>query len=147
VILVDLNLLIYASDPPLPQYAAARAWLDERLNQSARVGIPWQSILGYLRIMTNPRIVQRPATIEAAWNHVQSWLGVPNVWIPTPGPAGPAILGRMLQYARGGANLIPDAALAALAIEHGLTLCSNDGDFARFPGLKWTDPLAPARKR
>lgn len=152
MILIDVNLLIYASDPPSPQnsaphYLAAKAWLDEQLNETARVGIPWQTILGYLRIMTNSRIVKHPATLNAAWGQVQAWLDCPNVWIPVPGPQAPAYLKEVLAHAQGGADLVPDAALAALAIEHGLTLCSTDGDFARFPGLKWLNPLAPRRRR
>ena len=143
MILIDVNLLVFAFDSSVPQHAATKTWLDERLNESARVGIPWQTTLGFLRVVSNPRIFGRPSSLEAAWSQVQSWLECPRVWIPSPGPGTKTILGRMLQHARGGANLIPDAALAALAIEHGLTLCSNDGDFARFPGLKWIDPLSP----
>lgn len=142
MILVDTNLLVCAHISSAREHARAKAWLDERLSDSTRVGLPWQSILGYLRVATNRRIFPNAPSLETAWAQTQSWLACPNVWIPTPGPDAPEILGRMLVHARAGANLIPDAALAALAVEHGLTLCSNDGDFARFTGLKWMNPLA-----
>jgi uncharacterized protein len=144
VILVDTNLLVYARMTTLPQHAAAREWLDERLNDRPRVGLPWQSLLGFLRIATNSRIFERPDSVSAAWAQVEKWLGSPNVWIPQPAEGHQAIFGRLLAHAAGGANLIPDTHLAALAIEHGLAVCSTDGDFARFPEVKWVNPLREA---
>ena len=141
MILVDTNLLVYARMSVLPQHAAARDWLDGRLNDHPRVGLPWISLLGFLRIVTNPRIFERPDSVKAAWAQVEHWLGCPNVWIPQPGESHAAIFGNLLAHVAGGANLIPDAHLAALAIEHGLAVCSTDGDFARFPELKWVNPL------
>jgi toxin-antitoxin system PIN domain toxin len=141
VILVDTNLLVYARMSTLPEHAAAREWLDGRLNDRPRVGMPWQSLLGFLRIVTNSRIFERPDSLRAAWGQVEEWLECPNVWIPQPADGHRAILGRLLAHAAGGANLVPDAHLAALAIEHGLAVCSTDGDFARFRELKWVNPL------
>jgi uncharacterized protein len=141
VILVDTNLLVYARIDILPQHAAARKWLDARLNDRLRVGLPWQSLLGFLRIVTNSRIFERPDSVRAAWAQVEDWLGCPNVWIPQPEEGHQVILGRLLSHAAGGANMVPDTHLAALAIEHGLTVCSTDGDFARFPELRWVNPL------
>ena len=141
MILVDTNLLVYARMSTLPEHAAAREWLDGRLNGRSRVGLPWLSLLGFLRIVTNSRIFERPDSVADAWAQVESWLGCPNVWTPQPAEDHGAVLGRLLAHAAGGANLIPDVNLAALAIEHGLTMCSTDGDFARFPELKWIDPL------
>jgi uncharacterized protein len=141
VILVDTNLLVYARIDILPQHAAARRWLDARLNDRLRVGLPWQSLLGFLRIVTNSRIFERPDSVRAAWAQVEDWLGCPNVWIPQPEEGHQVILGRFLSHAAGGANMVPDTHLAALAIEHGLTVCSTDGDFARFPELRWVNPL------
>jgi predicted nucleic acid-binding protein len=80
--------------------------------------------------------------MDLAWEHVKAWLSQPNVWVPLPNEHHSSILARMLKSAGGGANLVPDADMAALAIEHGLSLCSPDGDFARFPGLRWTNPLS-----
>jgi hypothetical protein len=141
VILVDANLLVYARAPSMPQHEPARAWLDQRLNGAAPVGIPWPSLLAFVRLMTNPRVFQRPETPASAWNQVEEWLDCPPVWIPEPTERHREVLGRLLQGQGVRANLVPDAHLAALAIEHGLTLCSTDGDFGRFAGLKWEDPL------
>ena len=144
MILVDTNLLVYARISSLPQHEVAREWLDGRLSDHPRVGLPWTSLLGFLRIVTNPRLFERPDGVAGAWAQVRQWLACPNVWIPLPTEEHPAILERMLEHTGGGANLIPDADLAALAVEHGLTLCSADGDFGRFPELKWSNPLRTA---
>ena len=141
MILVDANLLVYAHVQSMPQHALAHDWLDERLNGTARVGLPWQSLLAFVRVVTNPRIFPRVVTIKNAWRQVQDWLDVPTVWIPLPDERHREVLGTMLLSASGGANLVPDAHLAALAVEHGLVLSSTDGDFARFPGLRWENPL------
>jgi toxin-antitoxin system PIN domain toxin len=132
---------VYARVASLPQNALARRWLDERLNGAASVGLPWPSLLGFLRLVSNPRIFSRPEPIAAAWRQVQAWLDCPCVWVPAPTERHREVIGRLLTASATRANLIPDAHLAALAVEHGLTLCSTDGDFARFPGLKWEDPL------
>jgi len=141
VILVDANLLVYAHVASQPQHPAAHAWLDQRLNGAAPVGLPWPSLLAFLRLVTNPRIFARPETPASAWRQVRQWLDCPPVWIPQPTDRHREVLGRLLESQPVKANLIPDAHLAALAIEHGLTLCSTDGDFGRFAGLKWEDPL------
>lgn len=142
MILVDANLLIYATDPRADKHDKARRWLDEQLSGDTRVGLPWESLLAFLRIVTNPRIYERPQTVAHAWRQAQEWLDCECVWIPAPGPAHRSILTGLLANLGGGAKLIPDAHLAALAMEHGLTVCSTDGDFARFRGLRWLDPLA-----
>ncbi len=144
MILVDVNLLVYSWDSASPDHDAARIWLDAQLSGIARVGLPWESTLGFLRVVTNSRIFQRPATISRAWRQVGEWLSCNNVWIPQASPEHNAVLGGLLRGLGGGPNLIPDAHLAALAIEHGLTLCSSDGDFARFQGLRWSNPLKRA---
>jgi uncharacterized protein len=144
VILVDANLLVYAHVASLPQHAAAHAWLDEQLNSSFQVGLPWPSLLAFVRLVSNPRVFQRPLAVTAAWRQVENWLGCPRVWIPGPTDRHREHLGRLL--AEGGleADLVPDAHLAALALEHGLILYSTDGDFARFGELTWRNPLLPA---
>jgi uncharacterized protein len=139
LILVDANLLIYASAPESAQHAAAKAWLDERLNDSARVGLPWPSLLAFMRIVANPRLFEA-ASLSHARSQVRSWLDLPNTWIPTPTDAHAQVLGELLEGEHSH-RLVPDAHLAALALEHGLVLCSSDGDFARFPGLRWENPL------
>lgn len=142
MILVDANLLIYAVNAGAPQHAAARLWLDERLSSSGRVGLPWASLLAFLRLVTNPRIFQRPLSMTDAWGQAEAWLGSGPAWIPAPTQRHAEILARLLSTPGVHANLIPDAHLAALAIEHGLELNSTDGDFARFTGLRWRNPLA-----
>jgi toxin-antitoxin system PIN domain toxin len=143
MILVDANLLVYARVASLPPHEAARAWLDERLSGTAAVGLPWPSLLAFLRLVTNPRIFSKPETTASAWEQVEAWLASSAVWIPLPTDRHQEVLRSLLQAASTRANLIPDAHLAALALEHGLTLCSTDGDFARFPGVRWENPLTP----
>lgn len=144
MILVDANLLIHARSATSADHAAARTWLDSRLNGSAPVGLPWPSLLAFVRITTNPRIYPQPLTMDAAWEQVEAWLDCEPSWIPAPTERHRALLGPLLARAIGRADLVTDAHLAALAIEHGLTLCSTDGDFARFPGLRWENPLRAA---
>jgi uncharacterized protein len=143
VILVDANLLIYAYGSTFPQHAAAREWLDQQINGSARVGLPWASLLAFLRITTNPRMFSHPAPMSKAWSQVGDWLACETVWVPAPTERHSNALGTLLAQKDVLGNLVSDAHLAALAIEHGLTLCSADGDFARFASLKWHNPLAP----
>jgi toxin-antitoxin system PIN domain toxin len=143
VILVDANLLIYAYGSSFPQHAAANAWLDQQINGPARVGLPWASLLAFLRITTNPRMFSRPAPMSKAWAQVKDWLACETVWVPEPTERHSSVLGSLLAQRDVLGNLVSDAHLAALAIEHGLTLCSADGDFARFASLKWHNPLAP----
>jgi hypothetical protein len=142
VILVDVNLLLYATNVSAGQHRAAREWLDRQLVESPRVGLPWATLLGFLRLATNARAITRPLTIAAAWQQVSQWLACEPTWVPLPTERHGEVLGRLLAEPGMYGNLVPDAHLAALAIEHGLTLCSTDGDFARFPELKWLNPLA-----
>jgi toxin-antitoxin system PIN domain toxin len=142
LILVDVNLLIYASIEESPHHSAALAWLDRQLNGRTRVGLPWPSLLGFLRVVTNRRALAQPLSMEDAWGQVGRWLQQEVVWTPNPTDAHAEVLGRLLAFPGMVANLVHDAELAALAIEHGLTMCSADRDFARFPGLRWENPLA-----
>lgn len=139
--IVDANLLIYAVDVRSKQHERARQWLEEQLNTPQRVGLPWTSLLAFLRIVTNPRIYPTPLSGPEAWAIVEGWLACPTVWCPQPTFRHAEILGRLIQEGGLTAALIPDAHLAALAIEHDLTLCSADQDFARFPGLRFMNPL------
>lgn len=141
MILLDANLLVYAHVGDFAQHQRAHAWLDAQLDGSARVGLPWPSLLGFLRLVTNPRIFERPENPADAWSQVTDWLSRDNVWIPEPTERHPGILGQIIAAGGVSANLVPDAHLAALAMEHGLTLASTDGDFGRFKDLRWLDPL------
>jgi hypothetical protein len=142
LILVDANLLVYAHNRSFSQHDRARAWLDARLNGTTPVGLPWPSLLAFIRLMTNPRVLERPRSCTEAWSQAEAWLECPPVWIPLPTERHREVLGGLLRDAGTRASLVSDAHLAALALEHGLTLCSTDGDFARFPGLRWDNPLA-----
>ena len=103
--------------------------------------MPWPSLLGFVRLVSNPRIFERPSSVTAAWRQVESWLATESAWVPLPTERHREVLAPLMKSAQGRANLAPDAHMAALAIEHGLVLCSTDGDFARFDGLDWQNPL------
>lgn len=139
--LLDANLLLYAYDASSPHHERARPWLEELLSEPEPVWLPWNSILAFLRIGTNARIVRNPFPIDEAVEIVSEWLGRPNVSILEPGARYWPILSRLLPAAQAKANLVMDAHLAALAIEHGATLLSSDQDFSRFQDLRWENPL------
>ena len=141
MILVDVNLLVYATVEGFPQHQQALRWLDGRLAAPERVGLPWESLLGFMRIVTSRRIIQPPAEAAAAWREIDRWLGLPGVWVPQATDRHAQVLASLIRATGAAGKLVPDAHLAALALEHGLVLCSTDGDFARFPGLRWENPL------
>ena len=142
MILVDANLLVYAHNADAVEHSIARAWLENQFSQPYRVGLPWPSLLAFVRLACNPAVVPAALRPAIAWQYVEAWLALDTVWIPEPGPGHTAILAGFFGLSQMTGRLVPDAHLAALAIEHGLTLCSTDGDFAKFPGLKWLNPLA-----
>lgn len=140
--LVDANILLYAVDGSSPFHDSARAWTEEALNGPRRIGIPWCSLSAFVRIATNPRASRDPLPPGDAWQHVEDWLDAPAVWVPEPGRGHREILGRLIRDLDLRANLVSDAVVAALAIEHGLEVVSADSDFARFPDLMWHNPIA-----
>lgn len=142
MILVDANLLIYAYITKFAEHAAAKRWLDELLSGQVRIGLPWASLLAFLRLVPNHRIFAEAPPVMQAWAQVDAWLAAPSVWVPNPTDRHRDILASLMP-AVGGPNLVPDVHLAALAIEHGLILATNDRGFARFPGLRWQNPLLP----
>jgi toxin-antitoxin system PIN domain toxin len=139
--LIDANLLLYGVDRASPFHTRAAEWLTEQLNGPRRVGLPWQSLVAFLRISTHPRASAAPLHPHDAVRQVQDWLTPDVVWIPEPGPRHAVLLADLIGRHQLRGNLISDAHLAALAIEHGLTLCSTDTDFARFSELSWNNPL------
>lgn len=141
MILVDANLLLYAHNRSAPEHAAAREWFEQALSGPDRIGVPWPSILAFVRLASNPIVFRQPITPAAAWQVVREWLRQEHVWIPTPGTTHGEIFESLLADRRVTSRMVPDAHLAALAIEHGLTLCSTDGDFARFAALRWNNPI------
>jgi len=140
--LVDANLLLFAADERSPFHARASAWLTGRLNGERRVALPWQSLAAFLRIATNPRVFEHPLAPTQAWEYVESWLANDVVWTPLPTSRHAEVLGGLVKRHQPRGDLIPDAQLAALAIEHGLEVCSADTDFARFSEIRWVNPLA-----
>ncbi len=140
--LIDANLLIYAADATSPFHRRTRAWLTDQLNGVRRVGMPWESLTAFLRLTTNARVLPRPLAVEQAWSLVQDWLDSPLVWVPMPTPTHGSVLRDLLVGHHVRAGLVHDAHLAALALQHGLTICSADTDFARFTEISWHNPLA-----
>lgn len=140
--LVDVNLLLYATDSAYPHHKDAQQWLTSALTGNRRVGLAWSSIGAFLRIATNPRISANPLTSEQAWDQIEAWLNTDPTWIPPATERTAAICGELVIHHHITSDLVPDAMLAALALEHGLTVYSADTDFARFPEINWQNPLA-----
>ena len=139
--LVDANILLYAVDESSPFHDAARSWMDDALNGTRRVGIPWVSTSAFLRIATNARAIREPLQPAEAWEFVEEWLNAPVAWTPAPGESHREILGRLIRDLDLRGNLIADAVLAAMCIEHGLDIVSADSDFARFKEIRWINPV------
>lgn len=142
MIIPDINLLIHAYNVESPNHAAARAWWERALNSTQPVGLPWVVILGFIRLTTNRQILDHPLTAGAACAHPRAWLTQPYVTVLHPGDRHAEILFRLLETVGTAGNLTTDAHLAALAIEHQADLHATDADFARFPGLRWINPIA-----
>jgi len=140
--LLDANLLLYAVDERSPFHERSHEWLSAVLNGNRRVGIPWMSLIAFLRISTNLRATDRPLVPSEAAGFVRDWLAAEVVWNPGPGPRHGEIVLDLVESGSLSGNLVTDAHLAAIAIEHGLVLASNDSDFSRFGGLRWENPLA-----
>jgi toxin-antitoxin system PIN domain toxin len=139
--LVDANLLLYAHDPRATQHEASRAWLEAALSGSELVRFAWVTLWAFLRISTNPRVFERPLSTKEAGAAVSSWLAQPLAGVLEPDERHWEILGGLMRSGQTTGPLVMDAALAAIAIEHGATLYTTDRDFARFPGLRWINPL------
>ena len=142
MIIPDVNLLIYAIDETSPHRPVARPWLKGIMSGTETVAFPWHSLLGFLRIATNPRIFATPMPSSTAFSILESWLSQPNATIAHPTHRHLTVLRDLLSPIGVAGDLTPDAHLAALAIEHDATLHSSDSDFARFAGLRWVNPLA-----
>ena len=142
MILPDLNILLYAYNSDAPQHAAARRWWERTLQQQATVGLPWVILLGFIRLMTSRRMFPIPMHVPECLDCVRAWLARPHVQILTPGERHGEILFGFLTHLGSAGNLTTDAHLAALAVEHHAELASADIEFARFPGLRWFNPLS-----
>jgi toxin-antitoxin system PIN domain toxin len=141
VIVPDVNVLLYAVVSGFPQHARAREWWEETLNSPVRVGLTQPVIFGFLRIGTSGRVLDSPLPVADAVGYVDSWLAQPNVDLLVPGPSHLRIALNLLTDAGTAGNLTTDAQIAAYALENQGEICSNDTDFARFPSVKWVNPL------
>ncbi|MFN8234021.1 MAG: TA system VapC family ribonuclease toxin [Actinomycetota bacterium] len=143
--LVDANLLLYSVDETSPFHERAATWFTRTLNGPRRVGLPWQVLTAFVRIVTHPRAVARPRSPDEAWERVDDWLALDITWTPIATERHAEVLGSLIRQHQIRGNLVYDAHIAALAIEHGLTLCSTDTDFGRFEDLRWENPLVARR--
>lgn len=144
MIIIDVNLLMYAVNEAAPQHESARDWLQRTMSGTQPVGLPLAVVIGFLRVSTHPRILTRPLSRERATELVDGWFGQPSVRVAEPTGRHWPLVKELLEPLTTVGNLASDAHLAALAIEHGAVLCSTDRDFDLFEGLRWTNPLAPA---
>jgi hypothetical protein len=143
-VIVDANVLLYAVDTGSTFHEPAHAWLERAFNGPTRVGLPWTSLTAFQLIATHPRASANPLSPEQAWSYVADWLAA-GAWVPVPTDRHAAILGKLIIEGDLRGNLVTDAHLAALAIEHGVGVCSMDSDFARFAGLNWVNPAMQSR--
>jgi len=141
VIVVDANLLIHAYDLDSAHHKKSLSWLEELLSGVEAVGLPWQSISAFLRVITNRRLSGMRVTLEQAVQVVDEWLQQPNVQVLVPADQHWSVLRQMILEGRASGPLVSDAEIAAITIEQGAVLHTTDRDFARFPGLRWKNPL------
>ncbi|MGH8824487.1 MAG: type II toxin-antitoxin system VapC family toxin [Jiangellaceae bacterium] len=139
--IVDANILLYAVDSTSRFHDPSREWLEAALNGETRVGLPWVSLSAFLRTSTHPRASDEPLSPAQAWEFVSDWLDAEPAWIPEPTPRHAQVFRRLMVDGDLRGNLVTDAYLAALAIEHGIGVCSADSDFARFTEVRWVNPM------
>lgn len=143
--LLDVNLLIYAVDEESARFERAHPWVEGVLGGNGTVGLPWAVLLAFVRLTTKPQVMTAPLTSDEALDYVDGWLARPNTVVVHPTDRHAAVLRGLLRPLGTAGNLVTDAHLAALAIEHGAELNSCDSDFSRFTGLNWFDPLREPR--
>jgi uncharacterized protein len=141
IVLLDANVLIYSVDEDSLLHDRASEWIRAAFRSQRRIGIPWQTIGAFLRIATHPRVFAYPLKSTDAWSMVEHWLAAPICWIPEASQRTSQILGKLINELDIRGNLVTDAQLAALAIEHGVPVVSVDSDFARFSEVRWINPL------
>jgi toxin-antitoxin system PIN domain toxin len=142
MIIVDVNLLVYAVNTDSPDHRKAKSWLESAISGPATVGLPWMVLLAFLRLTTRTGLLQKPLTVNHAFDLVDAWIQQPSVTVPEPTAKHLQIVRDLVAPLGTGGNLMSDAHLAALAIEHGAELYSSDNDFGRFNRLRWRNPLA-----
>lgn len=143
MIIVDVNLLIYAVNQDAPDHQKAKSWLQGVLSRNETVGLPWIVLLAFLRLTTRAGLFQKPLSVNASFDLIDAWLRHSSVTVPEPTLRHLETMRDLISPLGTAGNLTSDAYLAALAIEHGAELCSADNDFGRFPRLRWRNPLDP----
>jgi toxin-antitoxin system PIN domain toxin len=138
---LDANLLLYAYNGDSPHFLAASSFVNDAFSGSELVGLPWQVIWAFLRLSTTNRVFAKPASMDRAIDIVQQWIDLKHVRLLGPGDRHWRVFRQVLIQGKVRGPLTTDAELAALTIEHGGTLYTTDRDFARFPGLRWVNPL------
>jgi len=141
VIVLDANLLLYAYDDQSPFHRQAKLWIERVFSDTAPVGLPWQTISAFLRIVTNPRLPGQRFSMAEAVATVDEWLGQSNVRLLPMTERHWSIFQQILLDGQAHGPLVSDAQLAALTLEYGGVLHTTDRDFSRFPGLRWVNPL------
>lgn len=141
MLLPDTNLLVYSYNQSAAQHKIAASWWESTLSKDIPVGLTWVVIMGFIRLTTHPRVLVHPITVREATVRIRQWLEQPSVLLLEPGPKFQTLFLNFIVNLEAGGNMTTDAYLAALAVENQAVLCSNDGDFSRFEGLKWTNPL------
>ena len=141
MIIPDLNLLVYAYNSDAAHHQQAKVWWEHLVAGSQPIALPWVVALGFLRVMTNRSVLERPMAMATALDHLGSWLDQPGVWILQPGPRHLAMLTGFCDTGVLSGALVNDAPIAALAIENQAVVHSNDSEFCRFAGLRWINPL------
>jgi uncharacterized protein len=142
VTIVDANVLLYAVNAASPQHVTAKAWLDDTLSGDTRVGLPWLSLLAFLRIATQPSVFARPLSVVQALGVIDGWCIAPNVVHPEPGRGFAARFAHTVTSGSAPGNPISEAYLAALATQHDAVVATFDRDFARFSEVKTVVPGA-----
>jgi len=140
MILPDVNVLVHAHNADSAVHEKARRWWELCLSGSEGVGLAWVATLGFIRVATNRRIVQRPLAVSDVMQRLEQWLALPHVHLAHPSDSHFGRLRVELERLGAAGNLTTDAHLAVLAMERGYVLYSTDTDFARFPGLRWINP-------
>ncbi len=141
MIVPDVNLLVYAYHEDDPNHEAAKRWWEGLVNGTEAIGVPWAVSMGFIRLMLNPRVLSSPMTSSSALGCVKTWMQYSHINPVTPGADHLTHFQRNLDASGGTAKLVPDAHIAAIALERQAVLHSNDSDFNRFPGLQWYNPL------
>ncbi|MXY21792.1 MAG: type II toxin-antitoxin system VapC family toxin [Dehalococcoidia bacterium] len=141
MIVPDINLRLYAYNDGSPFYSVARSWWEDLVNGPERIGVPWVVVVGFVRLIINPSAIEFPMSPLEAVDNVRSWFEYPHIVPLNPGPDHLIYFQRNMEVSGIGRNLAPDAHIAALAMERGAEIHSNDSDFGRFPGLRWRNPL------